>query len=138
MRRALLRSIGGASAALAIVGLGELTYFVALCPPHRAWVRTSVSETVDGGRQSSDRSGVVQDGGFGIVRPGDAIYVCTTPHCIGSFCHEDRACYCAPPDLGAPALGRALGGDCRLDKRQPTRDDDFGACRRARCDHHVE
>lgn len=118
--------------ALAVIGIGELVYFVALCPPHRAWMRTSVA----GGDHG--RSVVVQDRGAGVARPGDAIYVCTTPHCIGPLCHEDRACYCAPIELGAPALGRAVGGDCTVDNRRPSRDDDFGACRRARCDQHID
>jgi len=126
MTRAWVRSIGGAAAALALIGLGELTYFTAFCPQHRAWVRTE-----------QDPSGVVQDHGYRVARPGDAIYVCTVPHCVGPLCHEDRACYCAPLDLGAAALGRQIPGACALDKSQPSRLDAFGACRYARCDTHI-
>ena len=43
MTRALLRSMASATAALAVVGLGELTYFAALCRAHKAWVRTSLT-----------------------------------------------------------------------------------------------
>jgi len=126
MTRALLRSMASATAALAVVGLGELTYFAALCPAHKAWVRTSTNPAA-----------VVRDSGFNVARPGDAIYVCTTPHCAGSWCHEDRGCICAAANLGAPALGQLVGGECTLDKAKPTRSDDFGACRYARCDTHV-
>ena len=122
----MLRSMGGAVAALAIIGIGELTYFVALCPQHKAWVRTSTNDSAS-----------VRDNGFGVARNGDAIYVCTTAHCVGPLCHEDRGCYCASPQLGAQALGRQVAGACTLDKAQPARSDDFGACRFARCDAHI-
>lgn len=121
-----LRAIAGALTALVIVGIGELTYFLALCPQHQAWVRTT-----------THRSEVVRDDGYSAARPGDAIYVCTTLHCAGPLCHDDRACDCAPSAIDASALGRLLGGECVLDKAQPARSDDFGACRYARCDTHI-
>ena len=127
MTQSVLRSLVAAIGALAIVGLAELTYFAALCPGHRAYTRSA-----------ADASAVVQDSGFGVARPGDAMFVCTTAHCVGPWCHEDRGCYCASPSLGAAALGAAIGGSCSLDKLQPTRADDIGACRRARCDEHID
>jgi len=80
----------------------------------------------------------VRDFGFSVARTGDAIYVCTRPHCIGPWCHEDRDCYCGSPALGASTVGQLIGGGaCTIDKLQPTRFDDFGACRLARCNTHV-
>ena len=126
MTAALLRALGGALIAAAIVGLGELTYFVALCPQHDAWVRTT-----------ADPSQPVRADGFGVAREGDAIFACTVPHCAGPLCHEDRACYCAPSTIGGPALAALVGGECALDKLRPGPQDDFGACRYARCDTHI-
>ena len=127
MRRALLRSIAGAALAAAIVGLGELIYFAAFCPQHAAWARTT-----------ADPARPVRDDGFGVARPGDALYVCTTTHCTGPLCHEDRDCYCAAATLGAAGVGRLLQGECTVDKRQPTRADTDGACRYARCGTHID
>jgi hypothetical protein len=124
--RAVSRSIAIAVLTLAVWGLGQITYIVAICPPHRAWVRAH-----------ADTSTVVLDSGEGVARPGDAIFVCETPHHIGPILwHEDLGCFCAPETVSVERLSTSVNGSCTVDKLFPTRDDTWGACRHARCNHH--
>jgi hypothetical protein len=124
----VIRSIVIAALTLSVWGLGQITYIVAICPAHRAWVRAQ-----------ADPSSVVLDSGEGVARPGDAIFVCETPHHIGPiFWHEDLGCYCAPTSITAAGLSRSVNGSCAVDKPFPARDDQWGACRYARCSHHAK
>jgi hypothetical protein len=126
MIQSITRSLGVGALTLIAWGLGQIVYIVAICPPHRAWVRAQ-----------SDQSAVVLDTGEGVARPGDAIFVCQTPHHIGPLLwHEDLGCYCAPVTLSAEALSKNVNGSCTIDKASPSRDDEWGACRFARCSHH--
>jgi hypothetical protein len=123
--RSVIRSIAIAALTLSAWGLGQITYIVAICPAHRAWVRAQT-----GG------SPVVLDSGEGVARPGDAIFVCETPHHIGPILwHEDLGCYCAPA-IDPVNLSKTVNGSCTVDKLTPARDDQWGACRYARCSHH--
>jgi hypothetical protein len=127
MTRAIVRSIAIAVLTLAVWGLGQIIYIMAICPPHRAWVRAH-----------KDQSSVVLDSGEGVARAGDAIFVCETPHHIGPLLwHEDLSCYCAPVTTTPEILSRSVGGTCTIDKLTPARDDEWGACRFARCSHHA-
>ena len=126
MTGSVIRSIAIAALTLSAWGLGQITYIVAICPAHRAWVRART-----GG------SPVVLDSGEGVARPGDAIFVCETPHHIGPILwHEDLGCYCAPATISPVNLSKTVNGSCTVDKLLPTRDDQWGACRYARCSHH--
>ena len=126
MIRAVTRSIVIAVITLAIWGLGQITYIVAICPPHRAWVRAQ-----------ADAATVVLDSGEGVARPGDAIFVCETPHHVGPLLwHEDLGCFCAPAAVSPAQLSQAVNGSCVVDKPFPARDDAWGSCRHARCNHH--
>jgi hypothetical protein len=124
--RAVTCSIVIAVITLAIWGLGQITYIVAICPPHRAWVRAQ-----------ADAATVVLDSGEGVARPGDAIFVCETPHHVGPLLwHEDLGCFCAPAAVSPAQLSQAVNGSCVVDKPFPARDDAWGSCRHARCNHH--
>ena len=80
---------------------------------------------------------VVLDSGEGVARPGDAIFVCETAHRIGPILwHEDLGCYCAPATISPSTLSKTVNGSCAVDKPFPLRDDQWGACRFARCSHH--
>jgi len=128
LRQSLARSFGVGIATIAVWGLAQLVYVVILCPPHRAWERVR-----------NDQSPIVLDNGEGVARPGDAIFVCDTPHAIGPFeWHRDLGCYCAPSDIPVDTLAASVGGTCTIDKPRPGRDDDWGACRFARCSHHAD
>lgn len=120
------RSVAIALATLSIWGLGQIAYIVAICPAHRAWLRAQ-----------DNTSTVVLDSGEGVARPGDAIFVCETPHHIGPVLwHEDLGCYCAPATISLASLSKTVNGSCKVDKPFPARDDQWGACRYARCSHH--
>ena len=83
MSAGVVRSIAVAALTLSLWGLGQIVYIVAICPAHRAWVRAQTGT-----------SAVVLDSGEGVARPGDAIFVCETPHHIGPILwHEDRCRY---------------------------------------------
>jgi hypothetical protein len=126
MTRGVTRSIAIAALTLGLWGVGQITYIVAICPAHRAWVRAQ-----------RNQSSVVLDSGEAVARPGDAIFVCETPHHIGPILwHEDLGCYCAPAAMSPTTLSRAVNGSCTVDKPFPARDDQWGACRYARCSHH--
>jgi len=126
MTRGITRSIAIAALTLSLWGVGQITYIVAICPPHRAWVRAQ-----------SHQSSVVLDRGEAVARPGDAIFVCETPHHIGPILwHEDLGCFCAPAVMTPATLSKAVNGSCTVDKPFPARDDQWGACRYARCSHH--
>ena len=126
MIRPIVRSAAIAVLALLIWGLGQIAYIVAICPPHRAWVRAR-------GGQST----IVLDSGEGVARAGDAIFVCETAHHIGPILwYEDLGCYCAPATISADTLAQRVSGSCFVDKPAPLRSDTSGACRRARCSHH--
>jgi len=126
MTPGIARSIAVAALTLSVWGLGQITYIVAICPAHRAWVRAQ-----------SDQSTVVLDRGEGVARPGDAIFVCETPHHIGPLLwHEDLGCFCAPRTTSLETLAKAVNGSCAVDKPFPARDDQWGACRYARCSRH--
>jgi hypothetical protein len=122
----VVRSIAIAALTLSTWGLGQIAYIVAICPAHRAWVRAQ-----------TERSPVVLDSGEGVARPGDAIFVCETPHRSGPILwHEDLGCYCAPATISPADLSKTVNGSCTVDKPLPARDDQWGACRYARCSHH--
>jgi hypothetical protein len=126
MTGSVIRSMAIAALTLSAWGLGQITYIVAVCPAHRAWVRAQTGE-----------SPVVLDSGEGVARPGDAIFVCETPHHIGPILwHEDLGCYCAPVTISPATLSKTVNGSCTVDKLLPTRNDQWGACRYARCSHH--
>jgi hypothetical protein len=126
MSRGIARSITIAALTLSIWGLGQITYIVAICPAHRAWMRARGGIPI-----------VVLDSGEGVARPGDAIFVCETPHRIGPvIAHEDLDCYCAPATITAASLSKTVNGSCTVDKPFPARDDQWGSCRHARCSHH--
>ena len=120
------RSIVIGALTLSTWGAGQILYIVAFCPPHRVWTHVQRGDSV-----------VVLDHGETVARPGDAIFVCETPHGTGPILwHQDLSCYCAPASITAEQLSRTLTGSCTIDKRSPARDDDYGACRFARCSHH--
>jgi hypothetical protein len=126
MNRSVARASVVGLLTLAVCGIGQIVYIVAICPPHRAWVRAR-----------HDAQAVVLDSGEGVARPGDAIFVCETPHRLGPIVfHEDLACYCAPASISQHALSDAVLGRCTLDKPNPSRADAWGACRYARCAYH--
>lgn len=127
MTRSIARAAAVALAALAIYEGIALIDFLAFCAHRGAWRRVT-----------EHRSAVILDSGFGVARPGDAIYACTAPHCFGPVaCHEDLECVCAPAALGDLALANLRGGSCVVDQPHPSRGDAGGACRFARCDEHV-
>jgi hypothetical protein len=127
MTRAIVRSLAIAGLTLLVWGLGQITYIVAICPAHRAWIRARTTD-----------SSVVLDSGEGVARVGDAIFVCETPHRLGPILwHEDLSCYCAPATTSPEILSKSLDGTCTVDKLAPTRGDEWGACRFARCSHHA-
>jgi hypothetical protein len=126
MIASILRAVG---VALLTAGLCEgVAYvdFLKLCDAHHAWER-----------RQTDATAVVLDGGFGVARPGDALFVCTRPHCWAFDCHEDTVCVCAPASDGAHLLETLLSGSCTIDRLTPSIADETGACRHARCDSHV-
>jgi hypothetical protein len=129
MRRAVLRSIAAAAAALIVLGAGQVIYDAAFCQRHRRWVR--VNEQHDP---------VIRDDGYEFARRGDAIYACVSPDRLGPIVtfHQDLDCYCAPAAAGAEAIGRLLGGQCVVDQLTPSRSDDTGACRHAHCGQHLD
>jgi hypothetical protein len=120
--RAIVRSFAVAALLAALALGGECLHF-ALCPEHRAV-----------GRE------VILDDGFAVARPGDGLFACTVRHClVGGWCHDDERCICAPSDLhNGEVAQRVGGGNCRLDHLRPSRDDASGACRRARCNDHID
>ena len=122
------RSIAIALATIGVWALAQVVYVAGFCQPHHAWQRVR-----------SGASEVVVDRGEGVARPGDAIFVCETPHAIGPFeWHRDLDCYCAPADTPVARLSDDLRGTCMISQPFPSRADDFGACRHARCSHHVD
>src|SRR5438067_2593848 len=124
---AVLRAIGIALVMLTVYEGAALIDFVALCPQRAAWQRVA-----------ERRSPVVLSSGFGVARPGDAIFACTTRHCFGPIaCHEDLECVCAPAALDPLQLAGIVGGSCVADREHPLPTDAVGACRYARCDDHV-
>jgi hypothetical protein len=127
MKAAVYRAIVVALLTTAVYQIVAFTEFVAFCDQHMAW-----RGTVEG------RSPVIRDSGFGVARPGDAIFACETPHCFfGIACHEDLDCVCAPATLDAPQVGVMLSGRCVVDQLTPSLRDDYGACRYARCGDHL-
>ena len=128
MSAALGRSILAALLAITLWAGAQLTYSIFFCRPHAAFAAAS-----DGRRD------VVLDRGERVARWGDAVYTCTTTHHIGPVrLHDDLDCYCAPQTTSAARLGEVVGGYCEIDHLLPTRADDFGACRFARCNRHVD
>ena len=126
MTRSIARSLAIAALTLVAWGLGQIIYIVAICPAHRAWVRVERGEST-----------VVLDSGEGVARPGDAIFVCETPHHVGPILwHEDLGCFCAPATISPATLAQSVNGSCMIDKLRPARTDQSGACRFARCSHH--
>jgi hypothetical protein len=128
MKRAIGRSIRVGLLAIGVWTLGQIIYIVVLCPPHHAWRRVQSGE-----------SEIVVDRGEGVARAGDAIFVCEMPHTTGPITwHLDLDCYCAPATITTARLFMDVGGTCAVDKPVPTREDAWGACRYARCSHHVD
>lgn len=128
MTKAILRSIAAAALTGVVLFGAKWIDFVALCSPHRAWVR-----------RESGGSRVIRSDGMMVALPGDAIYSCTTEHCFSGTveCHVDLSCYCAPATMTAEALGRLIGGSCTIEQVHPARTDVQGACQHAVCDEHV-
>lgn len=128
MTRAIAHSFAIAALTLLVWGAGQITYIIAVCPPHRAWVRAHNGE-----------SSIVLETGEGVARPGDAIFVCETPHHVGPILwHEDLRCYCAPTTMTPQILSERVNGSCTVDKPFPARTDEWGACRYARCSDHAD
>ena len=130
MTAAILRA-AGVSLLVAVLCHGvAFTDFAAFCERRLAWQRVT-----------SGQSTVILYTGFGVARPGDAIFACETSHCFdGLFaCHEDLDCVCAPATLGADQVAALIGhaGRCVADKAAPSPFDDQGACVHARCGEHV-
>jgi hypothetical protein len=127
VKQALRRALLAAIVALAFRGLAQLVYVTYFCQPH------SNLEAVQ--RGTTD---VVQDRGERVARIGDAIFTCETNHRIGPYIlHRDLDCFCAAATLTAEQVGDAVSGSCRLDHPFPTRLDQTGSCRYARCNHYV-
>ena len=127
MRRALQRALLAAIVALACRGVAQLVYVTYFCRPH------SMFEAV---RQGT--TDVVQERGERVARIGDAIFTCETNHRIGSYIlHRDLDCFCAADTLTAEQVSDAVSGSCQLDHLLPTRFDQTGSCRYARCNHYV-
>lgn len=128
MRAAIIRSLLVALATLAAGAALDGVYLMTMCPGHRAWMRAAESE-----------AGVVLDHYYGIARPGDALFLCSTDDHLGPLAlHRDLSCYCAPASVGTDALSAHVNGQCVLDNPAPTRDDAFGACRHASCEYHLD
>jgi len=116
--RAIARSLGIALLTAFIAISGEWVTF-RRCPAHRALAAP-----------------VILDGGFAVARPGDAQFACTVRHClVGSLCHDDARCYCAPPEVDVAAR---IGGACVVDHLHPAPADEDGRCRNARCTEHLD
>lgn len=128
MTNSVYRSIAIGALTLGVWAAGQILWIVAFCPSHQAWTRAQHEDNV-----------VVLDRGERVARPGDAIFVCETPHSTGPILwHEDLGCYCAPAATTAEQLSRIVNGSCTLDKASPTRADQWGACRFARCSQHED
>jgi hypothetical protein len=123
----VLRSIGSAALTGSVLLAASWIDFV-FCARHRNWVR----------HEHGNTEPIIRDG-YLVARPGDALFVCRTEHRFEGWLprHDDLACYCAPAALSAFDVGRALGGDCSIDQRHPSRADERGACLHARCDDHL-
>lgn len=128
MLRRVTRAVAIAAVVILAYGSAEAVHFRRFCARHLAWSRAQ-----------RDPSAVVQDEGFAVARQGDALFTCITDHCFGvAGCHVDLSCYCAPAAMTATALADVLNArSCTVDHLAPSRDDDTGACRHARCDEHV-
>jgi hypothetical protein len=120
-------ALSAAVLALALWCTGQLTYSLFFCRPHHAF-----EAAVDG------HPTVVLDRGERIARTGDALFTCTTTHLIGPMVlHQDLDCYCAPRHMPPLQVAQILGGTCELDHLSPTRSDESGSCRFARCNAYV-
>jgi hypothetical protein len=127
VRNALKRALLAAVIALAFRGLAQLVYVTYFCRPH------SMLEAVQQGTTD-----VVQERGERVARIGDAIFTCETNHRIGPYIlHRDLDCFCASDTLTAEQVSAAVSGSCQLDHLAPTRFDETGSCRYARCNHYV-
>lgn len=127
MTPAIVRAVVIAAVTAGVYHGAAFTEFVAFCEGHQAWRRVT-----------SGRSTVIRDTGFGVARPGDAIFSCETSHCFdGLACHEDLECICAPASIGAAEIGAMLSGRCAVDQAVPSIRDEQGACRHARCGDHI-
>ena len=126
--RSMARSLAAAAITAAVLVAANWVDFAAFCRGHRAFVR-----------RQDGRSDVIRADGYMVARPSDSIYACTVQHCFAGAldCHADLGCYCAPATLGADRLGTLIGGACSVDQPHPSRDDDHGGCRRARCDEQI-
>ena len=127
MRRAILRSLG----VLIVVAVAEQAAafgdFLAFCAHHRAW--RSVVE---------HHATAIPVAGFGVARPGDAIYACAETHCFGPLgCHADLMCICAPRTLDVLQVAAGTGGSCVIDQPDPAQARTGGVCPQARCDEHL-
>lgn len=124
----IVRSIAIATATMTIAAAAKVVHITAMCEPHRTWTRVRAGATA-----------VVRDGGYSKARPGDALFVCETPHASGPIVwHRDLDCYCAPAGTDPAVLGALLDGACTVDNLQPSVTDATGACRYARCETHVD
>jgi hypothetical protein len=130
MRAAVLRAFGVSLVVAALCHTVAFTDFAAFCQRRLAWQRVN-----------SGVSPVILDNGFGVARPGDAIFACESSHCFDGVlaCHPDLDCVCAPATLGAEQVGALMApaGRCVVDQPAPSLADESGACRHARCGEHV-
>jgi hypothetical protein len=126
MTASILRAVGIAMMAAGLLESVAFVDYETLCDAHHVWQRRQV-----------DPAALVRDTGFGVARQGDAIFVCTKPHCFAWTCHEDADCVCAPASSDASAIEGFAAGSCALDQPAPSFADTTGACRYARCNVHV-
>jgi hypothetical protein len=127
MTSAMRGALSAGMLALAVWCAGQLSYSLFFCRPHRAFEATA-----------SGHPSVVLDRGERVARSGDAIFTCTTTHRIGPMVlHEDLDCYCAPQSMPPLQLAQTLGGSCEIDHLFPSRTDESGSCRFARCNAYV-
>ena len=130
MKPAVLRAVAVSVVVAALCHTLAFADFATFCQRRLAWQRVT-----------SGGSAVILDSGFGVARPGDAIFTCESSHCFDGLvaCHQDLDCVCAPATLSAGQVGAlmARAGRCVVDQAAPSTADDFGACRHARCGEHV-
>ena len=128
MIRGVLRSIAIALAVVAIGGVAKAIAISAFCPWRAEWTR-----------RYTKPDAAVLDSGTTVARPGDALFLCDTPHVTGPIVwHTDTHCLCAPAELTPAAIALRVGGSCVVDNPHPSIADTIGRCQRARCDEHID
>jgi hypothetical protein len=112
----------------------------------RAWFRWFDDAHARAARAQAGAPVIVADvnTSYAVAQPSDSLYECVTRHCIVvrdlEECHDDLDCYCAPRAWSLAEVEERLAANarCTVDKREPARSDDSGACRHGRCAFHVD